>query len=459
MGHSSLPSELRALTLYPGIEQTVDHSALAQYLIYEYVPAPNALISGTRKLPAGHCLAKRQNHDAHIEKYWDLPMAPLDSPMRLHDMDEAAERLKEAIARSVKQRLVSDVPLGVFLSGGLDSSIIAASAAHSQRDTIQTFCIRFLDPSYDESAHARHVASAIGSEHHEHTVGAKDLLNLIEDLANLLDEPIGDGSLVPTYLLSSFAKQRVSVALSGDGGDELFGGYPTFQAEAILGSLLHRIPPSSRRAIAEIGLRFAAFLPSSSANFSWEFKIKQLLKGLPEEGVTRHQSWLASVLPEQITNILHRDVTQQRADRHYDIIDQRLKECSSENRWDRLLYFYVKGYLGENVLAKVDRASMQVGLEVRAPFLDREIIEIACNVIPRLRVRGTSTKRVLKRAALGLVPNRTLRRKKERFWNAHCRMASWRTSRFCLRSTHRAQACRIGTFQSRLHSEPIGFPR
>ena len=416
-------SELRSLSLYPGINTSVDPAALARYLVYEYVPAPHSIIRGAHKLLPGHVLIQKRNQTPHVTSYWDFHYPPIKSKQRLHKLAPAASLLKDTLKQAVAARLVADVPVGIFLSGGLDSSLIAAHAAILRQRDIKTFSIRFRDPSYDESYYARLAANAIGSQHHEHTVEATDLLQLIPQLGDLLDEPLGDGSLVPTYLLSKFAKQHVTVVLGGDGGDELFGGYPTFQAEAYLGFILNRIPSVCRHLLGEAGQLLASFLPVSTSNFSFDFRIKQLFRGIDATRTTRHQAWLASLLPQEVHTILHPDLVQEisRVDL-YDFAQQSFDQCSSANRWDQLMYFYAKGYLGNDVLAKVDRASMQEGLEVRAPLLDTGVIDIACRAAPSLRIQGSTTKRLLKHSARGLVPDKIVDREKHGFGMP---IASW----------------------------------
>jgi asparagine synthase (glutamine-hydrolysing) len=220
-----------------------------------------------------------------------------------------------------------------------------------------------------------------------------------------LDEPIGDGSIVPTHLLARFARQSVTVALGGDGGDELFAGYPTFQAERF----------AALPAVAGIAGLAARALPVSLGYFSLDFKLKQFAKGTGLDGARRHQAWLGSFSPAAALGALAPDVAHAADGDLYDVIDRRLGHCNSRDRWDRLMYFYAKGYLADQVLAKVDRATMAVGLEGRAPLLDSKIVGLACRLTPDLRLRGMQTKFLLKRAMRGILPDVTLDRKKQGF--------------------------------------------
>src|SRR5262249_4943643 len=268
-----------------------------------------------------------------------------------------------------------------------------------------TFSVGFEDPSYDETSEARRVAQHIGSRHHEDRLSPRVLLELLPAIGKLLDEPIGDGSIVPTHLLARFARKTVTVALGGDGGDELFAGYPTFQAE-----WLAQVP-----GVANIAGLAARALPVSLGYFSLDFKLKQFAKGTGLDGPRRHQAWLGSFAPREAVAALSRDVARAATGDLYDVIDRRLARCHSRDRWDRLMYFYAKGYLADQVLAKVDRATMAVGLEGRAPLLDSKIVGLACRSAPSLRLRGSTTKFLLKRAMRGILPKETLERKKQGF--------------------------------------------
>ena len=406
-------SELKALLCHPDIALDIDPRALAEYLVYEYVPAPRAMVRGVCKLGPGRFVVATPGEAPRVQSYWDLPFVPGD---RLRDMNSAARTLRAAIKRSVTARLVADVPLGVFLSGGLDSSLMAALAVRARDGDVDTFSMGFAEPSYDESPHARRVANFLSTKHHEYTARPQEALALIEVLGELLDEPLGDASIVPTHLLARFTRGHVTVALSGDGGDELFDGYPTSQAEFLVGRVVDHLPRPVARMLRAAVDGTAAKLPVSTANFSLDFKLKQLARGMDQRGPRRHQAWLASFLPAEVPGILTRDVAAELygADL-YEIIDTRLGHCASLNAADQRMHFYCKGYLGDCVLAKVDRASMHVSLEVRAPLLDTRVIELACRAAPALRSRGLATKRVLKRAARGLLPDDIIDRPKHGF--------------------------------------------
>jgi asparagine synthase (glutamine-hydrolysing) len=414
-------SELKALRHAPGVDGRIDPASLARYLVYEYVPAPRTILRGARKLEPGTFLVATPGTAPTVGRYWDLPLAahsrhepaPRAPPAPI-DADEAARELLFELRRSVKERLVSDVPLGVFLSGGLDSSTVAALAAEVRGPNLDTFSIGFEDASFDESSEARRVAEAIGSRHHEDRLSPRALLELLPSIGRLLDEPLGDSSIVPTHLLARFVRGHVTVALGGDGGDELFSGYPTFLAERAA-RVLFDPSPLVAAATTGLGRGLAALLPVSHRYFSFDFKLKQFLKGQGLRGAKRHQAWLGSLLPAEALATLSPDVAREVAGDLFDVIDDRLASLKDSDPWDQLLAFYAKGYLGDQVLTKVDRATMAVGLEARAPLLDTRIVALACRIPPSLRLRGLEAKHLLKRAMRGLLPDETIDRKKKGF--------------------------------------------
>jgi asparagine synthase (glutamine-hydrolysing) len=411
-GHGlAFASELRALERCPGVDSAIDPTALARYLVYECVPAPGTILRGMKKLEPGTKLVAKVGQPPVVSRYWDLPLA---DGARISDLDGAAEQLLAELRRSVRQRLVSDVPVGLFLSGGLDSSSVSALAAELRGGDLDTFSIGFEDPTYDESAEAERVAKAIGSRHHKERLRAEVLRDLLPSVGRLLDEPIGDGSIVPTHLLARFARQHVTVALGGDGGDELFAGYPTFIAERAALLLDHAPRPLVK--MGAVALQTAArALPVASSYFSFDFKLKQLAKGMALPAVHRHQAWLGSFSPEEARAVLMPDVARLVQQNAYGLIDERLSRVASTDPWDRLLAFYAKNYLADQVLTKVDRATMAVGLEARAPLLDTKVVTLACRLLPALRSRGFATKRVFKHAMRGIVPEKTLQRSKQGF--------------------------------------------
>src|SRR5438445_6512111 len=243
-------SELKSLLCDPALRRDIDPVALDEYLALEFVPSPRSIVRGISKLPPAHTLEWYVGSDMHrLHRYWMPTLGEDSAGSRSRDVDERAEELCAVMRESVRKELISDVPLGVFLSGGIDSSAVAAMMAQLGSD-VKSFSVGFAERSFDESRYARQVARHLGTDHHELTLEPAMLLDLIPQLPTLLDEPLGDASIIPTYLLSSFTRRHVKVALGGDGGDELFAGYPTLQAHRIAGYYL-RAPRAVRRGLVE----------------------------------------------------------------------------------------------------------------------------------------------------------------------------------------------------------------
>lgn len=378
-------SEPKALLEHPEIPRDLDPRALPRYLFYEYLPAPHSAWRGVRKLPPGHHLVWRA----------DDPPGPLPEPIRHGpperprpdpalttnleiDLDRAAETFWNAFVPAVERHLRSDVPVGVFLSGGVDSSAVAAAAVRVLPPaSVRTFSIGFDDPSFDESRHARAVAEHLGVDHRERRFTPRDALALLDEVPEWLDEPFGDASILPTHLLARFAREHVVVALGGDGADELLAGYPTFRAEPFAARFA-RLPPAVRRILRNL----AARLPVRRSNFSLDFRVKQFLRGADCPPALAHQRWLGSFSGPEIARLLVEppdfDVEREHLERAR-ILAEVPPDTPSSRETDPLaaaLALYQGAYLPEDILFKVDRASMARGLEVRAPFLDLEILRL-----------------------------------------------------------------------------------
>jgi asparagine synthase (glutamine-hydrolysing) len=404
-------SELKALLPLPGLDRTISAPALARYLTFEYVPPPHAILTGVQKLDAGERLVLDLGRTPHaapeVRRYWDLPF-----PAEQADWPaaEAAVELRQLLRRAVERRLVADVPLGAFLSGGLDSStVVALMAELAGADRIKTYSIGFSDQSYDETSHARAVASYLRTEHHEERLDARALIDQLPEVVDFLDEPLGDASIIPTYLLCKFTRQHVTVALSGDGGDELFAGYPTFLADAPA-QLFHRLP----RPLQALAGRVASRLPARTGYFSLDFQVNQFLRGGDVPGPVRHQRWLASFLPEELDQLLLPDIRRAAGEPLADV-EARAAVTSARSDADRLMDFYAHFYLAGDVNVKVDRAAGAVGLEVRAPFLDTDLVTFACQLPAKLRLQGVTTKYLLRTAMRGRLPDAIIDRAKKGF--------------------------------------------
>src|SRR5947209_7360790 len=300
-------SELKALLRDPTLRRDIDPVALDEYLALEFVPSPRSIVRGISKVPPAHTLEWYLGSGMHrLHRYWSPTLSDDSAGSRPGDVDERAEELCAVMRESVRKELISDVPLGVFLSGGIDSSAVAAMMAQLGSD-VKSFSVGFAERSFDESRYARQVARHLGTDHHELTLEPAMLLDLIPQLPTLLDEPLGDASIIPTYLLSSFTRRHVKVALVGDDGDELFAGYPTLQAHRIAG-YYNRAPRFLReRVIAPVVGR----LPVSRDNLSFDFRAKRFVSGAAHPVAERHRRWMGSFAAEERTALLSADVRDQ----------------------------------------------------------------------------------------------------------------------------------------------------
>ena len=398
-------SELTSLLQHPDVNADLDYEALSEYLALEYVAAPRTILRETRKLEPG-CALVLENGDLQHIRYWRL-----DPRERLAlSYDDAVVTLREKLDAAVASRLVADVPLGIFLSGGLDSSTVAAIAA--RHGALETFSIGFTESSFDESGYARKVAEHIGSHHHERIFRGEEMQELVPRLAAMLDEPLGDASILPTALLSAFARERVTVALGGDGGDELFAGYPMHQAHKLAG--LARMTPAPVRSLAAAAARA---MPVDHSNFAAPFKVLSFLKGAGAEAPLNHALWMSSFAPAEQQALLTESAWQQAgAGREaFRSVLEAWEQSAGAPPLARATHLDALTYLPNDILMKVDRASMRVALEVRAPMLARDVVEFAFALPDSFRMRGSSVKRLLKDAARPLLPAEIIDRPKKGF--------------------------------------------
>lgn len=397
-------SEVKALLAHPDCPREIDPASVSKYLAYEYVPAPHCIFKGIHKLPAGHWMTWK-NGQTRIGRYWDVPFP--ETPDSRPE-DEIAAELRERLKAAVKRRLISDVPLGVFLSGGIDSSsVVAMMAELMPPKDVKTFAIGFDEKSFDESSHARRVAKFFGTDHREQILQSRTLLDILPEVAAFLDEPLADASIIPTYLLSKFTRQHVTVALGGDGGDELFAGYPTFQAHRAAG--YYKVPRFLHEGVVR---PLTELLPVSSENISFDFKVKRFLRGMGHPPEIRDQLWMGAFSPDEQRALLADNAA---IDNKYEDVLEAEKHCNARSGMERMIYLYCKFYLQDCILAKVDRASMACSLEARAPFLDYTFVEFV-NTIPfDLKLKGFKSKYILKKAMQGKLPPEILGRGKKGF--------------------------------------------
>ena len=401
-------SELKAILEHPLIKKEIDYDSLNKYLIYEYVPTPKTIIKNVSKLEPGHFLIW-QNNQLTNKEYWDIAFQRVNI-----DVNNQALVLKEfdnLLNDSIKRRLVADVPLGVFLSGGLDSSTITYYAAKNLSQQVKTFSIGFSDKSFDETAYADQVAKFLGTDHYHLNCSPSDLLKAMSEVAKINDEPLADASIFPTHLLSQFTRTSVTVALGGDGGDELLAGYPTFQALKL--SKLIRLLPLSVIKILQV---ITNQLPVSYNNFSWDFKLKRLLSGYEYWPEIQNQIWLGSFKKEENQSLLSPAISLQvNLEESFIELESLLSKVKSEQLENRLTYLYLKQYLLDDILVKADRASMYNSLEVRAPFLDYRLVDFINSLPFDLKLKGFTTKYILKELMKGKLPDNIINRPKKGF--------------------------------------------
>ena len=411
-------SEPKALLAHPAVKRELDLDSLREYLSFDYVPAPRSIYKGISKLPAGHMLVV-ENGEVRTRRYWNLTWA---KSVRSPSMEQAATELRELLSDAVRMRLVSDVPLGILLSGGVDSSTVAAFAVQHATEKVKTFSIGFEEDSFDESKYARQVAHHLGTEHYEATLSVETAADLIGDIGTWLDEPLSDGSLIPTFMLSQFVRHHVTVALGGDGGDELFAGYPMYYGHKIARSY-NRIPSFLRRGVIAPVVKS---LPVSTKNLSFEYKAKRFVRSFEWDIVRRHHSWFGSFSLDEQDRLLTREVMDRSSGDIYKEAREMLTLCDATDEVERMQFLDINFYMAEDILTKVDRAAMAVSLETRAPFLDPRIGQFAASLPLTYKLHGSQGKYILKKAMEPLLPANILHRKKKGFGIP---IADWLTGR------------------------------
>jgi asparagine synthase (glutamine-hydrolysing) len=400
-------SELTALRLHPAVPNNVDSEALQKLFAYGFIPAPRTLLQGVRKLPAGHWMkVPVDSLRSEIQKYWEFELDPFETIPR--DPERAwGEELIQRLDEAVRCRLEADVPVGVFLSGGIDSTTIATLAAR-HHPSIETFSIGFEEKSFDEREFARLGAETAKTRHHEEVLSPERYLNWALETAQKLDEVMGDSSLLPTALVSRLARQQVTVALSGDGSDELFAGYDPFRA--LKPARLYSALAAGRvnRAIRSVAER----LPVSHVNMSLDFKVKRMLRGLSHPKQYWLPAWMGPLDPQEIGELFGSKPDPE------DLYSEAIaawNHPSARNDVDRTIQFYVRLYLQDDILVKTDRASMMHRLEARCPFLDLQVVDLARRIPSSYKLRGGVTKYILKEAVRGLIPDQVIDRPKKGF--------------------------------------------
>ena len=398
-------SEIKSILRYPGIPREIDHRALDAYLSVEYIPAPLSIFKNIRKLPQAHWM-QLEGGRLQIQRYWRLYYRASARPA--HDL---AEEFIALLRDAVRLRLMSEVPLGAFLSGGLDSSAVVAMMSQTAESGVKTFSIGFDNSTYNELPYARTVARHFNTEHYEEII-TPDAVGLTEKIVRQLDEPLGDFSVFPTYMVSEMARKHVTVALSGDGGDELLGGYETYIAER-MARRYARLPGWLRRGVVEPAV---ALLPPTEKKKGFVNKSRRFIEGCRLPADLQHVRWMI-FLQEAEKRLLYTPSLRGALSGHdpYGFIRQAFSACNSEVALDQQEYVDIVTYLTDDIMVKVDRMSMAVSLEARAPFLDYRVVEFCAALPHHLRLNGKRSKYLLKEAFKGILPEMILNRRKEGF--------------------------------------------
>lgn len=400
-------SEPKAMLAHPSVEAELNLDALRQYLSFDYIPAPDSIYKGISKLPAAHIMTVEAG-EIKTRRYWNVSFSKNG---HMPSVATAAAELRELLSDSVRMRLVADVPLGVLLSGGVDSSTVAAFAARHATETVKTFSIGFSEDSFDETRYARAVAKHLGTDHYEEILSVEKAADLIGDIGTWMDEPLSDGSLIPTYLLSRFVRKHVTVALGGDGGDEIFAGYPMYLGHKVSRAYA-MVPQFLRSGLIEPVVRR---LPVSTKNLSFDYRAKRFVRSSKYDTITRHHSWFGSFSVDEQVPLLTAQVLDHTHGDIYSGPRHLLEICDAQDEIERMQFLDMNFYMAEDILTKVDRASMAVSLETRAPFLDPRIGGFAASLPLDLKLHGRTGKYILKKAVEGLLPGSILHRSKKGF--------------------------------------------
>ncbi len=408
-GTFAFASELTALIRHRRLEARMEVKSLKKYFAYGYIPAPSSIYRGIFKLPAGHnLLLKLPDLQSRVQQYWEFVLEPFE---RLPANPEAVwgEEIRALLAAAVKRRLMADVPLGIFLSGGIDSSSVAAYAVAAEGSgRVKSFSVGFKEASFDESAYARRAADFLDTEHTLEVLSMEDSRELLPTITRQLDEPMGDSSLLPTYLLCRTTRQHVTVALGGDGGDELFAGYDPFRALR-LARLYEKCIPRTLHAAIRL---MAARLPTSYVNLSLDFKIKRALRGLSYPRFLWNSVWLGPLEPTELEDLFNEPAD---IEEIYEEAIQAWENCPQNDLIDKTLQFYVNLYLQDDILVKADRASMMNSLEVRSPYLDIDLVNFVRRIPSSFKFRRGQTKYLLKKSLEPVLPREILYRAKKGF--------------------------------------------
>lgn len=402
-------SEPCSLKLWPAFDHSFAKDNVQRFFSWNYLPRGKTIHPACASLEPGSWLML-DLESGKIEKdhYWQFELKP-DEALQDRDEPALAEELRRLLIQATQRRFLSDVPLGIFLSGGIDSSAILAAATRcADPDDISTFTIGFKEKSFDESAKARAVASYLHTPNAIKYLTEKDMRDSISGILSAMSEPFGDASLIPTFHLARFAREHVKVTLSGDGGDELFGGYDPLAALAPA-SFYRKLVPGAVHALLR---SLARLLPSSDKNMSLDFKIKRMLRGLGYPESMQLPIWMSGLEPSEIKEFFFNPLS---AEELYEDAVAVFKKYPDQSAINQALLFFTLLYLPDDILVKSDRASMMVSLETRAVFLDNDIVEFCMKLPARFKYRNGHRKYILKKALAGWLPEKILNQPKKGF--------------------------------------------
>jgi asparagine synthase (glutamine-hydrolysing) len=404
-------SDLRAFLVHPRIPRALDPVALRRYLTHDFFPAPLSPLQGVRKLPAGHLMVV-EDCRITIRQYWDLASYFVQPELARRRTDDLAEELDHLMGQAVRRRSRSDVPFGLFLSGGVDSSSVLSYLAEQQGDGVPVFSIGHIDKNFDEASMAEVTARHFRADFNQLILDEGHLADGLRRIGPGLGEPLGDASTIPSHLLALFAREKVKVILSGEGADELFAGYPTYIGNKVA-EIYNRIPRPITNAAVKTALKLT---PVSMGNIAFDYLLSRFVAAAEQDLVERHHTWFGSYSPDMQQAVLAPRVLEALAgDDPFETARSRLEGKNLPDSLSKLLYMDFTMYLQDDLLTKVDRATMLASLEARAPFLDHDLSQFAAGLPSSLKLKGITTKDFLKKTVRKRLPTDVVSRRKRGF--------------------------------------------
>jgi len=408
-GHFAFASEIKALLQIPGIERTVNATAIHQYLTYQYVPSPDTIFEGIKKLPPAHYLLYDRNGNIRIERYWKLKFN--SNHQTYTDAQELGDRIRTELEESVNLRLISDVPLGAFLSGGVDSSLIVGIMAKFSEKPVKTFSIGFEEKDFDELFYARLVSNHFATEHHEFVV-KPNAIEILPKLVWYYNEPFADSSAIPTYYVANMTRDYVKVVLTGDAGDENFAGYPRYLRSKYV-SWFTRLPEKVRRNLLPSFLRILSQSPWRRETLN---RLADFTEMLSSHQGRNYAEQIKIFNQKDKDDVLSEDFSRQvKGTDPLDYLIKKYEEGDTDDLLEKLLYLDMITYLPEDLLVKMDIATMANSLEARVPFLDHKFMELVAGIPSHLKLKGTKSKFILKTAFKDFLPDAVFKRRKMGF--------------------------------------------